>query len=149
MPRKADEKKRQITQRKCYRAVKKWHFVLWRAQKTFKVLENHVSGKYDMETQMGRKPALPEVVENKIVVTLKHASKQGIGISRAQLLRRTGEFHKRLRVTPFKHMQPSKDWWTGLKKNLHSELTIRRAEKLGSAIARMMNQVVVDKYSQI
>lgn len=81
-----------------------------KAEKTFNVprstLENHVSGKYDINVRMGRKPALPEEVENKIVDTCKVASKQGIGITRSQLLRRTGELCKRLRVTSFKNAQP-------------------------------------------
>jgi hypothetical protein len=60
------------------------------------------------------------------------------------MLRRTGELCKRLRVTPFKNPQPSKEWFNGFKKR-HS-LSIRRAEKLGSSRARMMNPVVVNNY---
>lgn len=81
-----------------------------KAEKTFNVprstLENHVSGKCDINVRMGRKPALPEEVEDKIVDTRKVASKQGIGITRSQLLRRTGELCKRLRLTSFKNVQP-------------------------------------------
>ena len=94
---------------------------------------------------MVRKPALPEELETKIVETLKEASRQGIGVSRQQLLRRTGELCKRLRVTPFKKINPSKDWWNGLRKR-HPELSIRKAEKLGSSRARMTNPVVIKNY---
>jgi hypothetical protein len=94
-------------------------------EKTFNVprsiLENHVSGKYDLNVKMGRKPALPEEVENKIVHTLKVAARQRIGISRYQLLRRTGEICKRLRVTRFKNAMPTKDWWVGVKKKKKNE----------------------------
>ncbi|XP_022342950.2 uncharacterized protein LOC111136409 [Crassostrea virginica] len=157
MPRKAVGKKRgkyvasysKETLQRAIEAIQNENMSFRKAEKTFHVpkstLENHVSGKYDLNSRMGRKPALPEAVESKIVETLKHAAKQGIGVSRTQLLRRTGELCKRLRVTPFKGIQPSKDWWTGLKKR-HPELTIRRSEKLSSSRARMMNPVVVDKY---
>jgi hypothetical protein len=96
---------------------------------------------------MGRKPALPKEVENKIVSTLKEAAKQGIRISRQQLLRRTGALCKRLRVSPFKKICPSKDWWSGVKKKKrHPELSIRKAEKLGTSRAIMANSVVINNY---
>ena len=50
-----------------------------------------------------------------------------------------------LYFNPFKGTQPSKNWWTGLRKR-NPELTIRRSEKLSSSRAGMINPVVVNKY---
>jgi len=73
-------------------------------------LYDRVSDKFDTKAHPGRKPALPEVIENKIVYTVKEASRQGIGITRKQLLVRTGQLCRRFRVMPFKNLKPSQDW---------------------------------------
>ena len=55
-------------------------------EKTFQILkstlENKISGKFDTNSKLGRKPALPEEVETKMVETLEEASRQGIGVPR-------------------------------------------------------------------
>ena len=51
-----------------------------------------------------------------MVETLEEASRQGIGVSRQQLLKRRLELCKRLRVSPFKKINPSKDLWNDLRK---------------------------------
>jgi hypothetical protein len=79
----------------------------------------------------GRKPALPLELENSIVQSVKRASQLGVGVSRRQLLTRTGTLVKRLKLkTPFKNSTPGKDWWQKLKQR-HSDLTIRKPEKTG------------------
>lgn len=131
------------------RSVKDGAMSIRKAAKTFCVpkstLHDRVTEKSAMDAHPGRKPAIPEVIENKIVESVKEASRQGIGISRKQLLVRTGELCRKFKVTPFKKLTPSKQWWEGLKKR-HPELSIRRPEKLSSARASMLNPVVVQKY---
>jgi hypothetical protein len=45
----------------------------------------------------GRKPALPLELENSIVQSVKRTSQLGVGVSRKQLLTRTGTLVKRLK----------------------------------------------------
>lgn len=52
-------------------------------------LGDKMSGRSDLDTNIGRRAALSEAVENKIVDTVLEASKRGMGISRRQLFART------------------------------------------------------------
>lgn len=102
------------TLKKSHWDYKKWHNVYQKSRKkTFKIpkstLGNKIAGKYEVDSKMGRKPALPENVENKLVTALKEAARQGIWISRQLLLKRTGELSKRLSVSPLKKIHPLKD----------------------------------------
>ncbi|XP_021339753.1 uncharacterized protein LOC110440970 [Mizuhopecten yessoensis] len=106
---------------------------------------DRVNQRYGSDPRLGRPAALPDTIENKIVDTVKAAAKKGIGISRRQLLTRTGDLCRRYRVTPFKNVAPSNQWWEGVKKR-HPELSIRRPEKLAASRARMLNPTVVSKY---
>ena len=78
--------------------------------------------------------------------SVKRASQLGVGVSRRQLLTRTGTLVKRLKLkTPFKNSTPGKDWWQKLKQR-HSDLTIRKPEKTGTLRCRMMNHQKVEEY---
>jgi len=68
-------------------------------------LGDKMSGRSYLDTNIGRRPALSEAVENKIVDTVLEASKRGMGISRRQLFARTSILCKQMRVTP---LLPSK-----------------------------------------
>ncbi|VDI54723.1 Hypothetical predicted protein [Mytilus galloprovincialis] len=93
---------------------------------------DRVTGKRNIEVGRGRKPALPLELENSIVKSVKRASQLGVGISRRQLLARTGTLVKKLKIkTPFKNSIPGKDWWQNLKER-HTDLVIRKPEKTGS-----------------
>jgi len=95
-------------------AVRNRRLSVWRAAEEFGVpkstLHDRISGKYGEETRPGRKPALPDYIENKIVEAVKEASRQGVGVSRRQLLVRTGELCRQFKVTPFKKATPTNDW---------------------------------------
>ncbi|XP_069108119.1 uncharacterized protein [Argopecten irradians] len=108
-------------------------------------LSDRVNERYGSDPRLGRPPALPDAIEDKIVNTVKAAAKQGMGISRRQLLARTGDLCRKYKVTPFKNVTPSNQWWEGIKKR-HPELSIRRPEKLSSSRARMLNPTVVEQY---
>ena len=72
---------------------------------------DRVTGKREIVVGRGRKPALPLELENSIVQSVKRASQLGVGVSRRQLLTRTGTLVKRLKLkTPFKNSTPGKDW---------------------------------------
>ena len=107
---------------------------------------DRVTGKREIVVGRGRKPALPLELENSIVQSVKRASQLGVGVSRRQLLTRTGTLVKRLKLkTPFKNSTPGKDWWQKLKQR-HSDLTIRKPEKTGTLRCRMMNRQKVEEY---
>nr|XP_022314252.1 uncharacterized protein LOC111118860 [Crassostrea virginica] len=119
------------------------------AAKRFKVpkstIADKISGRSDLDTNIGRQPALPKFVEDKVVGNVIEASKRGMGISRRQLFARTHILCSRLKVAAFKNGAPGRGWWNGLKRR-HPEMTIRKPEKLGNSRARMLNPTVVSKY---
>ena len=110
-------------------------------------IADRVSGRFDLNAKPGRKPALPRVVEDKIVETVKLAAKSGVGVSRKNLLKRTGTLCKRLTIEMpmFKKGVPGIAWWEGLKKR-YPELTIRKPEKLGTNRARALNGPITTSY---
>ncbi|KAK3108154.1 hypothetical protein FSP39_002119 [Pinctada imbricata] len=129
------------------KAVKEGRFSIRGASKEFSVpkstLQDKISGRTEVGVPLGRRPALPVEMENKIVQTVKTAARQGMGITRRQLLQRTGVLCKRTKLNAFKNGAPTKDWWQSLKKR-HPELAVRKAEALGSSRASMMNPVIVE-----
>ena len=108
-------------------------------------IQDEVSGVSPIDKKPGRPTAIPLEIESKIVAAVKEASKRGLGISRKQLLVRTGVLCQRMGIAAFKNKTPSKDWWNGVRKR-HPELTLRKPEKLGASRARMTNPVVVNNY---
>ena len=105
---------------------------------------------FGLNVKPGRKPVLPKAVEDKIVDTVKLAAsskKSGMGVSRKGLLKHTDTLCKRLKIetSMFKKGIPGNAWWEGVKKR-HSELTIRKPEKLGSNRARALNFPITSIY---
>ena len=76
---------------------------------------DRVSGRFDVlsDVKPGRKPVLPPQLEAKIVSNLKLAAARGMGVSRSQLLRRTGILCKTLKLETkvFKNCTPGNGWW--------------------------------------
>ena len=83
-------------------------------------------------------------IENRIAKAVAEAARQGIGISRGQLLRRVGALCKQMKI-PLKNGKAGKDWFDGFRKR-HPELTIRKPEKLTTTRARMVNPVILKNY---
>ncbi|XP_069131674.1 tigger transposable element-derived protein 1-like [Argopecten irradians] len=108
-------------------------------------LSDKVTNKSEIGAKIGRKPALPEDVEKKIVSNIKKSADRGFGVSRQQLLTRTGILCRRMNASVFKNGAPTKHWWNGLKAR-HPDLTLRKPEPLGTVRARMLNSSVVDNY---
>lgn len=109
-------------------------------------LADRASGRILDEATPGRKPVIPVVVESKLVGHATELAEKGFGISRRQLLVKTVELCKSAKIyTPFKNGVPGKAWWNGLERR-HSEIAIRRPEKLGTVKARMLNREVVNTY---
>ncbi|VDH90293.1 Hypothetical predicted protein [Mytilus galloprovincialis] len=134
------------------RSVKSGEMSVRKAAQHFNVpkstVGDRVTGKRDLEVGRGRKPALPLELEKSIVQSVKRASQLGVGLSRKQLLTRTGALVKKLKIkTPFKNSTPGKDWWQSLKER-HPDLTIRKPEKTGALRCRMMNRQKVEAYFQ-
>lgn len=71
--------------------------------------------KYKNPGKPGRRTAIPPEIEEKIANALKEASRQGMGISRRQLLRRVGTLCKKIKLEArqFNRQIPGKDWFAG------------------------------------
>ena len=70
----------------------------------------------------------------------------GFGLSRKQLLIKTGRIVKSLKLkTQFKKDVPGKEWFKGLK-GRHPELTIKKPQKLSVTRAKALNREVVQQY---
>jgi hypothetical protein len=73
-------------------AVKSGHLSIRKAAIEFDVpkttLHDTLKEKYQDAGMPGRKPALPVNIENRIANALKEASRQGMGVSRLQVMRR-------------------------------------------------------------
>ncbi|XP_062596590.1 uncharacterized protein LOC134258049 [Saccostrea cucullata] len=132
-----------------YDAVKSGKLSLKKAAEKFGVkkstLYDRVSGKIDVYASSGRKPALNPEIEKRIVDNVTQTAEKGFGISRQQLLSRTGILCNRLKLNCFVNKQPTKHWWYGFKSR-HPEISLRKPEKLGTVRARMLNGVVVQRY---
>lgn len=71
-------------------------------------LSDRVTNKTDIDAKVGRKPALPEDVENKIAANIIKTAERGFGVSRRQLLTRTGILCGRMNAAVFKNGAPTK-----------------------------------------
>ncbi|KAK3096889.1 hypothetical protein FSP39_004441 [Pinctada imbricata] len=101
-----------------------------------------VKGKYKHPGEPGRKQVIPKDVEDRICRALIEAARQGIGISRQQVLRRVSDLCKRVGA-PVKKL--GKDWFEGFKSR-HPEISIRKPEKLTTTRARMVNPAILKNY---
>ena len=96
-------------------AVKSGHLSIRKAAIEFDVpkttLHDTLKEKYQDAGMPGRKPALPVNIENRIANALKEASRQGMGVSRLQVMRRVGDLTKKMKlsVAAFKGKYPGKD----------------------------------------
>ena len=85
-------------------------------------------------------------IEDKLVQSVKTAAEMGFGLSRKQLLNKTGKVVKSLKLkTPFKKGTPGKDWFLGLKAR-HPDITMKKPQKLSVTRARAMSRDVTREY---
>ena len=107
---------------------------------------DHVSGRIELTSKPGRKPVIPLEIENAVAQKVAEAANMGFGITKKQLKLKIIRLCKAQRIsTPFKRGIPGDDWWRGFK-NRHSEMVLRKPEKLSTSRSRMLNRVVVTKY---
>lgn len=123
---------------------------LGKASKAFKVpkstLSDRISQRVLPGAPIGRPPALPAKLEEELVSKVENAAAMGFGVSRRQLLVKTGRLVNKLKIsTPFKDGVPGKDWFDGLRKR-HPTLSIKKPLKLSVVRSRMLNSTVVDSY---
>nr|XP_011443131.2 jerky protein homolog [Crassostrea gigas] len=137
--------------KKAVDAVQKGEYSVRKAAEKYGVnkstLHDTCKKKYKNPGKPGRAPLVPIEIENKIATALTEAARQGMGVSRRQLLRRVGALCKKMKVLlpSTAGNFPGKDWFEGFKKR-HPELSIRKAEKLSTTRARMVNPQVVKNY---
>ena len=84
--------------------------------------------KFKFPGRPGRCQIIPLEVENKMANAVKEASKQGIGITRRQLLSRVGELSRKMKFA-VNNGKPGKDWFDGFKRR-HPDLSIRNQRNL-------------------
>ena len=109
-------------------------------------LSDRVSGKIEMGAKPGRPPVVPREIEAKVIDHVTKAANCGFGITRRELLVKTGRLCQKMGIkTPFKNGVPGKAYFQGLKVR-HPEVVIRKPEKLGTSRARMLNPTVVNNY---
>lgn len=106
---------------------------LGKASKAFKVpkptLSDHIAQRVLPGAPIGRPPALSAKLEEELVAKVENAAAMGFGVSRRQLLIKTGRLVNKLKIsTPFKGGVPGKDWFDGLRKR-HPTLGIKKALK--------------------
>lgn len=106
---------------------------LGKASKAFKVpkstLSDHIAQRVLPGAPIGRPPALSAKLEEELVAKVENAAAMGFGVSRRQLLIKTGRLVNKLKIsTPYKEGVPGKDWFDGLRKR-HPTLGIKKALK--------------------
>lgn len=81
-------------------------------------LQDTMKKKFKNPGKPGRRTTIPPEIEEKIANALKEASRQGMGISRRQLLRRVGTLCKNMKLEAgqFNQKIPGKDWFAGFLK---------------------------------
>lgn len=81
-------------------------------------LQDTMKKKFKNPGKPGRRTPIPPEIEEKIANALKEASRQGMGISRRQLLRRVGTLCKKMKLEAgqFNQKIPGKDWFAGFLK---------------------------------
>ena len=95
---------------------------------------------------IGRPPTLPSSVEDNLVTATKRAADMGFGLSRKQLLTKTGKIVKQLKLkTSFKNGVPGKDWFLNLRKR-YPGIAIKKPQKLSVTRAKSMNREVISEY---
>ena len=95
---------------------------------------------------IGRPPTLPSSIEANLVQTTKRAADIGFGLSKKQLLAKTGRVVKQLKLkTSFKDGIPGKDWFLNCKKR-YPDIAIKKPQKLSVTRAKSMNKEVVSEY---
>ncbi|XP_078334130.1 uncharacterized protein LOC144625794 [Crassostrea virginica] len=107
---------------------------LGKASKAFKVPKSTLSDRICQRVlpgaPIGRPPALPAKLEEELVSKVENAAAMGFGVSRRQLLVKTGRLVNKLKIsTPFKDGVPGKDWFDGLRRR-HPTLSIKKPLKL-------------------
>ena len=109
-------------------------------------IRDHVTGKTQPGSSMGRPSVMPSSVEDELVKKIINAAERGFGLSRRQVMVKAGHICKRLGIsTPFNSGIPGKEWFKGLKAR-HPNISIRKPQKLSTARAKCMNKPDITEY---
>ena len=132
------------------KTVREGHLSIRKAAAKFKVpkstLGDHLIRKVPRQAKMGRQPAIPLEVEDKIAQCATENARKGFGVGRKEVMLRAGRVCRTLHIkTPFRGGIPGKNWWRGFKAR-HPELSIRKPEALAVSRSRLMNPLVVATY---
>lgn len=109
-------------------------------------LNDHVKEKTGLLSQtLGRAPAIPIEMENKLASCLRVLEKWGWGLSRTEILDITAEFIKANNIkTPFKDYRPGPDWFISFRKR--HQLSIKKPQSVEYIRKRMTDPFVIDEY---
>lgn len=135
---------------KAVKAVQDGQMSIRKASEQFNIprstIGDRISGKHELHVPNGRPPAIPRDIELQVVEAVKMAARRGIGLTRNQILARTQMLCKNLSIKgTYGNFKAGKDWWEGVKRR-HSDIALRKPEKLTTTRARMVNREVLGRY---
>ncbi|XP_045778739.1 uncharacterized protein LOC123876488 [Maniola jurtina] len=109
-------------------------------------LNDHVKGKTGLLSQsLGRPPAIPIEMENKLAHCLRTLEKWGWGLSRTEILDIVSEFIRANKIiTPFKNNRPGPDWFILFR--LRHNLSIKKPQSVEYLRKRMTDPFVIAEY---
>jgi len=120
-----------------------------RAAATFgvpqKTLSRYITGESKPGVNAGRRFALPQKVEERIVAEAVCAADHGIGVSRYQFLARAGDIAKDIGGVGFQNATPSSGWWHGFKKR-HPTIALRKPEATAGVRIKALEPVTTGEY---
>ena len=109
-------------------------------------LADYVSGRSTEGVAAGRPPIIPRDVENKMAEKIIEAADKGFGYGRKNVMQKAAHVAKLIKAKySFKKGMPGRDWYYGFRRR-HTQLTVRKPEKVNNSRRRLVNKIVVENY---
>lgn len=106
---------------------------------------DHVKGKRDKSTSLGRNTALSPDFEYKLATSLHMMEKNGFGLSRKEVLEMVDDYvNQNKRITPFKNGIPGKDWFLAFKE--HHALSVKKPQSVEYARKKAVDPFIIYPY---
>ncbi|KAB0793820.1 hypothetical protein PPYR_13440 [Photinus pyralis] len=131
-------------------AVKNGELTMYRAAKTYKIpkatIYKRVKGLRGVKSSsLGRAPALPHDVEEKIASGIKIMEKWGFGLSKKEVLETIGRYINANNIkTPFRNGIPGNDFFSRFKRD--HNLSQKKPQAVEVARKRSMDPFIINSY---
>lgn len=132
------------------REVQSGKTTIYRASKVFRIpyntLDAHVKGRRGVKsTTMGRPTALSSDVERKIADGIREMEKNGLGMTRKDVMNLVGEYVKQNKIqTPFKDGIPQSDWFSAFSKR--NNLSLKKPQSVEIARRLSIDPFIIHPY---